>query len=121
MFLASLMWELAYTPFFSLTSAVSAVGGLARLASFSFPAAEGRQLGGDLLLQPHRFVQLVGGAEEMKGHLSLQRQGGGACIPPQCHLGALCIVGRCDGQAAACQRLLQHRQVGGTGGQASGH
>lgn len=66
-------------------------------------------------------MQLVGGAKEMKGHLSLQRQGGGACLPPQHHFRAVWIVGRCNGQAAAHQRLLEERQVGDTSGQARGH
>lgn len=103
-----------------LTRAVSAMRGLAYLASFPFPTAEGGEFGGDLLLHPHLFVQLVGGAKEVKGHLRLQRQGGGARLPPQQHLGAFRIVSRRNREAAAHQRLLEHGQVGGAGGQAGG-
>lgn len=94
--------------------------GLAYFASFPFAAAEGGELGGDLLLHPDLFVQLVGGAKEMKGHLRLQRQGGRARLPPQHHLGAFRIVSRCNRQAAAHQRLLEHGQVGHAGDQAGG-
>lgn len=98
--------------------------GLARLGRLALAAAaaaaEGRQLGGDLLLQPHRPVQLVGGAEEVKRHLGLQRQAGRARLPPQRHLWPLGVIGRCHRQAAARQRLLEQRQVGDSGGQAGG-
>lgn len=43
----------------------------AALASFPFAAVDCCQLGGDLLLNPDRLVQLVGGAEEMERHLRL--------------------------------------------------
>lgn len=81
--------------------------GFAYFASFPFATTEGSQLGGDLLLHAHQFVQLVGGAKEMKGHLRLQRQGGGARLSPQHHFRAVWIVSRCDRQAAARQRLLR--------------
>ena len=71
--------------------------------------AEGGQLGGDLLLDAAQLVQLVGGADQVDGHL-------GALAPRRrrlllLHLGPLGEVGRRDGHAGAQQGLGWERGV----------
>lgn len=90
--------------------------GFGGLACLLFASAQGCQLGGDLLLHPHGFVLLVGGAEEMERHLGLQRQGRAARLASRQHFGAIRVVRRRDGQAAPHQGFLGQGQVGGAGG-----
>ena len=68
------------------------------LAAPLLALAEGRQLGGDLLLDLPRLQGLVGGAHQVEGHLSLDRQGADALLTGR-HLGGHLQEGSADGDA----------------------
>lgn len=70
----------AWATFLNLTCAVGSLVGSLPFEAFVLSLGQCCQLGGDLLLYGSRFVNLVGGADQLDGQLGLGQQRGHALL-----------------------------------------
>lgn len=70
----------AWNTFLNLTCAVGSLVGSLPFEDFVLPLGQCCQFGGDLLLYGSRFMNLVGGADQLDGQLGLGRQHGNALL-----------------------------------------